>query len=123
MSHSLGQNAEEASRCAHGTISIRAQVHNSYKASISNTALAEGRHTGVLGSGNEQRARKSRAQRHQAGHQARLQSAKRTSSTQVCRLITAHDKFIVTRHDRLPVKNSKGRMHNRAEDNGASAAE
>ena len=46
--------AEEASRCAHGTISVRAQVHNYHKASISNTALAEERHTGVLGSGNEQ---------------------------------------------------------------------
>ncbi len=115
--------AEEASRCAHGTISVRAQVNNYYKASISNTALAVERHTGVLGSGNEQRARKSRAQRRQAGQQARLQSATRTSSTQVCRLITAHDKDIVTRHYRLPVKNSKGRMRNRTGDNGAWAAE
>ncbi len=102
-----------------------AQVHNYHKASISNTVLAEERHTGVLGSGNEQRARKSRAQRHQGGHwqQARLQSATRTSSTQACRLTTVHDKCIVTRHYRLPVKSSKGRMRNRTEYNGAWAAE
>ncbi|MFN9952518.1 MAG: hypothetical protein ACK55I_05400, partial [bacterium] len=47
---------------------------------------------GVLGSGNEQWARKSRAQRHQTGHQARLQSATRTSSTQVCRLTRVQGK-------------------------------
>jgi hypothetical protein len=98
---------------------MRAQVNNYHKASSSNTALAVERHTGMLGSGNEQWARKSCAQRHQAGQQARLQSATRTSSTRVCRLTTAHDKCIVTRHYRLPVKSTKGRMRNRTGDNGA----